>query len=477
MGTLRRSPDGYISIATMIFLVVGMVLAAALATTVVSSTATSANELSRSRALLAAQSGLNYARYRLDRASISPSPLPDRGTIVSTLRTRLANSGVSLLEDGASVSFSAIELADKSSFAIQFSPNPSGSAFEYTLSVEGRHGHARKVIGVHMNTVEKKGYSALNYGMAAKGGLSISNNAGIYQAYDSDDRTYDTDDEGTEAAISVPGYPAAEVLKFADSPPTEDRDYYFPTAAARLYELLDVYARAARADQPSGPLQVAQVGNDGRTSDSNWTNVVIRPNGGQDRAIEVIPPPSLNGIIYVEWPNILRISSDTEVNGTIIYAKPSGATQPGQSAFNIDARVFYTHRPATESQLNSVFGEDLADVRSSLLIDRGDDPSAGWCIIAPDAAVDIANGTDKRDGVRTHKTFYGSISAYVLDMTGAGNAQPQDVIIYDGCMLTETQIRIGGNRVFCINPPYRGDDLYTTMGFGLDMTWQNYWEQ
>ncbi|GEM_PF-4781803 len=174
-----------------------------------------------------------------------------------------------------------------------------------------------------------------------------------------------------------------------------------------------------------------------------------------------IPPntnPSLtgtiNGVIYVQWPNKVTLGGNLTLNGSIVMQRgtPAGASTVTLNRDGVIQRSM-----------------DAANTEIMKLSFAGNDQMKWWTLIAPDADFILPNGTVWD----TTKVFEGSLHFNSCSRTGGGDKA--GFSITKGGMAAEGTISFGSNGAsYTINPDANGEVGGTHVDGTASLAWNTY---
>lgn len=432
---LRRGPCGYAAVVTLVFLSIAATLAVGFHAMLNTSIAMASNERAAAQALAAAESGLEFMKYQLLKASTTASiqgPSSEWGDTISLqLAYNLEGQG-QLLSTGQityaanapavnvpSPSAAAIRLKDGSSFRAQLVPDNALASLVLTVTGLDPSGKASRKLSIGINADPLKPADLGAFAMVAKGTIDIAGT--VVYGYDpaSDDhnsltgRVYQPWGEGGASVMALLD-PAAPDLAFQNPPPLTLPNPDVSFLAGMKGSILSRY----QPPSASKPVETVQ-------------NAYIPPNTNRTFRDVVI-----NGVLYVEWPNKLTLGGNVTLNGLIVYQRrPSSSTATSSITFPRGVTVM-NRRTVAATKLAQA---GLTPEQLSIL--------SGWAILAPDTDFILANG----NGIR--KTFEQSLYINnLIQAEGQGDANTS-LCLNQANIIAEGNVNMGGNRVFWILPP------------------------
>jgi hypothetical protein len=333
-----------------------------------------------------------------------------------------ANTRISVPRTGS------ISLKDGSTFTSTIVPT--GGKTGLVLKVTGQVAQgstvlAQRSIWLTLNANPEIPIDTEGFAMVAKGTITLPSNpnAGVY-GYDSDAKAA-TNLKGRVYTPWGPGNGSIVALQDPKDPPL----VFDPNFPPLHIPEVDVSFLAGLKGSTLSQF-VAPKGNKAATLTNTYIPAGTNPTIGQDVTI--------NGILYVEWPNNLSFTSkNVTLNGVIVYQrKPPGNI--GTSDISLDKSTTVTNSgQQSASQLASVAGLNQQQIASL----------TGWSILAPDTDLTLANGN------AATKAFGGALHVNnVIQETGQGGAASA-LTLNKANIICEGNADFGGNRVLWIKPP------------------------
>jgi hypothetical protein len=437
-----RRTRAYATVITLVFLAIGTTMAAGFYGMLTASIGIASNDQASIKALTSAESGLQYIQYQLIKASTQSTLTSSSDTWLASLASNLNSN---LREDGVITStqqiyynsqthnnntyrFSvpgtgSITLKDGSTFSGTVEPNGAmtGVVLKVTGTVsQGTQTLSQRTIWLSFNAVPPTPTDTSGFAMVAKGTISIGGAASI-DGWDPNTglpnllrgRIYTPWGIGNGAVVALLS-PIAPDLVFNNPAPLN-----IPNIDVSF---LDGYKGSKLAMYTVPP------GNNNET----LTNKYIPANTNRTFSNNV----TINGILYVEWPNTLTFNANVTINGAIVYKnKPQGNTATSAITFSRSSTVTNS-TTQSKTQLNNV--GLTADQLTAL---------SGWTILAPNTDLNLIPGNSAT------KAFGGSLHVNNLNKaTGQGNADGS-LRLNRANIICEGDVDMTGNRVFWILPP------------------------
>jgi hypothetical protein len=324
-------PRGAVLIISMIFILIFSTLAVSMATLSGTNAQLATNQHKVGCALASAESGLEVTRYWLSRIII-PSSTPSSNyfsTIDNSLNNDLATNSISNVYtacDGSIITIPSVTLgsAQEQSFRAVITPMPTAlDPSVIHVDVTGVHGSITRTISVDY-VFGPRPDTVFDYGVATKGSLSLSGNAEI----EGPNNVSVASDVyiGSESSLSA--------LKMrGNSRIGGSVKVGNPNATADLGARASIGGETGQAaldnvfigaDQPEFPtpdpgyfdqyVQNVFDSNSDTTTDLTLENIRIPPDTNPTFSGNI----TLNGIIYIETPNVVTFSGNTTITGIIV---------------------------------------------------------------------------------------------------------------------------------------------------------------
>ncbi len=472
MDHVRGKSRGYATIMAMVLLLVGSTLTAWLYSIVNNSMQVQRNDLTSARAMGAAESGLTYIQTGIRRVTtankIDKTTDPDALTAIGNELVGILPAGKVIVTPSLTdpvVTFVTQELPEqlvRATFEARMSVlrradpitgiiGPAG----IRLSVTGKSGNALRTIGVDLEQTNIVDWT--DFPILAKEGINMAGGPEILR-WDPNAGAATTDD-GVPAHIDPYDPSVGDVLLF-DNTPVPPPDLQFPPKYldADLYAKLNqmvatnrLPALSVTRDKKGNPQPVASI-----------INQYIPPNSSPT----LTDNATLEGIIYVAWPNNMTFGARTTMHGIIIYEPPPANTPLSSTIYLGKAITVECDPAAAKAAIMAAFQAAGATSEESLnLFDK----TSPWSIHAPFTDVNISEGNTTGDF-----QFYGSWHIHsLLKAAGNGNGNPNHYCFH-GSIVCEGSVDVRGNRNFSIatesstNPGQKGITLTLQHG--------GYWE-
>ena len=395
---------GYAAVIAMVFLVIGTTLVAGLYAMVSSATAITANEQRAAQALGAAETGMEFMRHQLGAAAKSATFSGiDSSNWVAPLATAMSQSmnGTATLGGkslAVPVSFiltiPTISLSDGTSFTALVEPTTDNRRLSLVVTGYSKDGLTRKL---EVDFSGPPGGPVL-FPLQARGGISSATNV---------NPTGSKGQSFQPETVALAGGGTGSVLLYDGmSAPSPTMNFPDNTAliqavgGAGLKPITDVSTKTVQTT--TVPAVYDKKGN--LVTAAQTVNTVIAQNSCS------VPPntnPTLsgtiNGIVYVQWPNAVTIGDSLVLNGTIVFERRNG--KAGTSTLDV-ARSSVIDRSM-----------DTATTALQQFTFTGVEQLKWWSIIAPDVDLVMHNGTTWG----TSKAFEGSLNINSFSRQGGGN--------------------------------------------------------
>lgn len=432
--TARKRPSrtGMTALLAMIYLVifaslaVGFYAASSMAVQVVS------NEQRLSRAMLAAESGMQFIRYQLNELNIPHDTAPEElfAEVHRQLAARMDSTGnfyratVSLSADGNRIELPVgrnnfISLDTDSSFRATLTRN----GHQIRVKAVGKYGTFEVARAIQMDfAIAERASAVFDYGVASRGPITMSGNTRIQGSPDpangsvlstatstaspivmtgscsiSGDvsMTHPTGRVSYSGPISIAGStnPAVWAQHVHNGVPEPD----FPTIDTSAFE---AYATNIITASPTS---------------RNLSNIRIRANTNPSFAGGTV----IRGVVYVEAPNRLTFSGNCTIQGAIVVENdPGGTLSTNQIVFS----------GSVTAQGMETLPESYGELRRL----------TGAFILAPNFAVTMTGNFG---------TIGGSIIAGKMTMSGNAGGTVNGTVL----CLSDTSAYLTGNSVITIN--------------------------
>lgn len=431
---LRMHRSGTAYVLAIVLMVCFVAIAVGLAAFTNVNARTSKNVADIHRARLAAESGISFAIRQ-----IRPLALPhatDLDNVIPKIAQELGErldstgnlAGGSVTHDGTTVYVPAIT-TDDGAFEIRVVQQADQTL---SLEVQGLANDARRTVAVDLELKEGHPNSVLNYGIASRGPISVAGSGKVLGKNDlieasiisSSDAAVavsvvgdavvhgDISSVGRETSVVISGSPTiagsqdleviADHVHFAVDPPIfpeVDTSIFLPLATTVIDSQSDV-----------SPMH------------TTFENIIIKAGTNPTFASDI----TINGVVYIEAPNIVNFSGKVTLNGVV-------ATEPSSDPIE-------TCKISFQAQVDAYGVEALPDLPQYAEVKELD----GTFVIAPGFDVSFAghfagvNGTIAADkltfggqakgtvkgaviGLADHPTFVGGYVDIVIDRSGEEN--------------------------------------------------------
>ena len=410
--TLARLRRGYVSLAAMLFLVLASLMAAAFYSMVITSARAAGNDRQANQAMAAAESGMAFMRAQMTAAAPTARFTGTDSTqwtkpLCDVLRTQMegtANLGAGTLTystSDASVTVNAIAVDRGATFDAVI--KPSSDAKSITLTVTGYSGSVSRKLAVNFSGVPMSPGAPVIYPMVTRGKIDKAWNV-------TPDGSTKVKDYGDIVTVSIKGGGSGHAMVYKKNGMVAPTVIDFPNNDAVIQAI-------AALNLP------AISGSTGATI--SGVPASSRILAGKNYTLA----GTINGVIYVEWPNKITVAGPATINGTIVFERKG--SKPGSSSFSLDRSADISRPMASSDTQIMNMGQSFT----------GKDQLKWWTLIAPDASLEEANGTTGG----ANKTFQGSLHFLSFSRQGGGN-QPGFAITQGG-MVAEGTIDIGSNGV------------------------------
>jgi len=429
---MRRSGSAYV--LAIILMVCFVAIAVGLAAFTNVNARTSKNVADIHRARLAAESGISFAIRKIRLLALPHAT--DLDNVIPKIAQELGErfdstgnlAGGCVTHDGCTVYVPAIT-TDDGAFEIRIVQQADQTL---SLEVQGIANDARRIVAVDLELKDGHPNSALNYGIASRGPISISGSGKVLGQNDLIEASVvsssnapvavsvagtavvegDISSTGTETSVVISGTPTiagsqdldaiAEHIHFGVDPPV------FPEVDTSIFRPLATNIIDSQSDvSPSQKI---------------YENILIKAGTNPTFASEV----TINGVVYIEAPNIVNFSGKVTLNGVV-------ATEPSSDPIEACKISF-----EAEVAANGV--EALPDLPQYAGVKELD----GTFVVAPGFDVSFAgnfagvNGTIAADklsfggeaqgtikgsviGLADHPTFVGGYVSVMIDRSGEEN--------------------------------------------------------
>ncbi len=288
----------------------------------------SRNGISAQEAQHAAESGLAFAlrQFKLTQLPSTTTPATLTSNLYPLLSAQFngtANLGGSAVTfDGTTVRVPSVAI-DGGSFEFAVGPHQDGL---YYVDVTGHAGSVKRSVSMQL-TMTTPTNSAFDYGLASKGSISISGNGEIRGKNNLTEASVisttnnpvaisvggssvidgDLSCVGSQTAITISGSPTVA----GTSDFTQMADHVHFGVDAPIFPEVDTSVFRALATG------VIDKTTDTSRRDAVYSNVVIKAGTNPTFSSDV----TLNGVVYVEAPNIVTFTSKVTINGLVATVK------------------------------------------------------------------------------------------------------------------------------------------------------------
>jgi len=326
-----KQQRGAVLIISMIFVLIFSALALSMATLSGTNVQLASNQHKADCALASAESGLEVMQYWLSRVTISSSTPSSYylSTIANTLQNDFSDNSISNITancDGSSITIPSVtlNLAQEQSFNAAITPIPTPlDPNILKVDVTGVYGSATKTISVNY-VFGTSPQSVFDYSVATKGSLSLTGNAEIEGVNDISVKTdvYIKSESAILALTMSGNSKIGGSVKIGNPLATTDLGNRTSIGGESGQAALNhVFIGADTPDFPTpnpGHFEqyVQNVFNPetDATTDKTLENIKIPANTNPTFSGNV----TLNGIIYIETPNVVTFTGNSTVTGIIV---------------------------------------------------------------------------------------------------------------------------------------------------------------
>ena len=449
---LASGRSGYVAVIALLFMALIGVMAAGLYSMVQSSTVMTSNERQVAKALGATETGVEFFRYQINQAVKSMTASFDAAgtnkvlwmnTLQANLQTTLNGSNgidtTKIAYIGASggtpafIDIPSIAFGSDASFKGKVTVDNTGN--NLFLVVTGASGSVTRTAQVGLTVTPASSGGPVMFPMMTKLGIPKAWN--VTPDGESKVQQYGTVTlvdliDGTLAtALLYPGMTAPSVAV----PFPNNNDLIAAVAGLGLKPITDPSTQTT-----TSTFFPAVYDKKGKLVTAAYTvTTVVAQNSCS------IPPntnPTLtgtiNGVIYVQWPNNVTLDGNLTINGTIVMQRQGGNSGTSTVTLNRDGVIQRSM--------------DAANTEIMKLSFPGNDQMKWWTLIAPDANFDLPNGTVWD----TTKVFEGSLHFKSCSRTGGGDQAGFGIT--KGGMVAEGSITFGSNGAsYTINSDTSGE--------------------
>jgi Tfp pilus assembly protein PilX len=383
----KRRRTGVALILTMIILAIIAAMAVSLASIASTNLQITDNRQKASNALACAHSGLDVMKYFLNGTNASTGS-QCLGSIATELNSRFAADSISSINftsTGTEIDFAQVPIdsTQNQSFTASLSQLDDDTV---RLSVTGFCGSFSKTITTDLNVVSR-GNSVFNYGVASKGALQMSGQAEITGV-----------DLAVASSVYIDGGLSGDSFSITNQASVAGNVYIanpYATvsigsmavvggesgAAAYNHVILDTAPAQFPTPNPSffesyatGPVITSQEQVNGYAV---LNNAKIAPNTNPTFASDI----TINGVLFIEQPNIVTFSGQATVRGIIVGDGVVGpSTSDNKLLFSGQVECF---------DVSGLSGAEFDDIKQQ----------TGTFIIAPGFSAEFSGQTDVSNGV------------------------------------------------------------------------------
>jgi len=400
-------------ILTMIFILIFSALAVSMATVSGTNVQLASNQHKVGCALASAESGLEVMRYWLSSVEIPGSTLPSNylSAIADNLQNDLTAYGISNVTvncDGSSITIPSVtlNLAKKQSFYAAIAPTPlDPNALQ--INVTGRYDQITRTIRVNYN-LEPDRHPIFDYGIATKGPLNTQGSPNVDGLNQSIEADVYIESENNNDALSMQGNSSiAGDISIAnpDAIPSVSNSSSIggETGQDAIDNHVDIGVPSIDFPVPNPAAFENYVKNifdpdTDTTTDMTLENIRIPAGINPHFSGNVI----LKGIIFIESPNIVKFTGNTDIIGIIIgNGDLDLPSEENQLIFlgNVDSR--------SVSELGGEFGE-LRQETGTFLLAPGFNASFG-------GSFETINGVIAASGIEFFGNAGGTVNGSVIN--------------------------------------------------------------
>ena len=344
----QRTDRGIIHVLTMALLMLLVVLATMLATTSTVNLSAGDNHRHRTKALLAAESGLAFILGQIQGLRLPASTTPETFTadLTQALGERLhgtANlAGASVTAVGSTVYIPQIQLPE-GSFSSTFSPV---SDERCELVVLGTFDGVSRRVSIELVLTPRQS-DVFDYGVVSRGTLTISGNAKVLGVNDPSEASIMSATTDEDIAISLEGNAVVagnatvvedpRYLSVSGNPslggtsdPEEMAQHILTVPEAPDFPEVDTASLAPLATN------IVDASTDVSSPGLVLSNIRIVAGTNPAFSSDIV----LNGIVYVEAPNIVMFTAKTTLNGLVVAEGTSQDINDCQMHFSGQVEAF-----------------------------------------------------------------------------------------------------------------------------------------
>ena len=370
-----RRRRGSTALLAVVFLTLFAALAVGFYAQVTTSVQIAGNEQRTSRAMLAADSGMQFMKHHLATLGIPSATPPEQlfGEMYARLSTKLNDTAnmpagartIELAENGTCIRIPSGTnswigcTGDGGGFRAEIRKLAAGEKVE--VRVFGRHGgNSAGARGLSLEYANFPNPAAIfNYGVASKSAITLDSNARIRGALESSQGSVLSATRSTNVPLIMNGNasisgdvslvnPSGSVsmssnASIAGSSNSQVyQDHIHVGVEEPEFPTVDTSAFVQFAGNPSyGGVTVGPPPNGGETKFNSGVmrNVYIRSNPGSGWVV-FDSNMAVEGVIYIETPNKVRFDSNVDVRGVIVVQNnPTGNLSSNQIIFNSNVKL------------------------------------------------------------------------------------------------------------------------------------------
>ena len=373
---------GVSALIAMMYLVLFSTLAVGFYASTNTSLQVSNNDQKIARALLAAESGMDFMRYQMADVAVPPGT-PDAelfDVLVASLREQLDGTGNlnggSIYADGETIRIPAArdQFVRLDNDGGEFQVTVSNREHKMLVTVRGRHGDAASLgRGVQMEFgLAEKAHQIFDYGIATKGSVATSGSAKIRGATDASKGSILAASLTAPTPVSVQGPLVSGDISITN--PTGNVVFGSNTTVGGTSDDAEIIAEHIHKGVPEPEFPTVDTDvfkpfvTDSVTglpryyiSGNVLENMVIRANTNPTFAGGAI----IRGVVYVETPNVITFRGNSVIQGVIVGPN----TPSGNLSTNVLSFAGTVNAMGVES-LPDTFG-DLRKLTGSFLLTPG----------------------------------------------------------------------------------------------------------
>jgi hypothetical protein len=434
MQFAQRKRRGVTSVLAMLYLVLFSTLAIGFYAAVTTAVQVSTNETHGKRAMLSAESGMDFMRYIMGNVDI---PV---GTDPANMWSVLCTQVKAQLDGTTNIGKKTLPAPSGSQMDIPtITLDSTGSSFTASLIQDGQK-VILKVTGtgpdplvkrtVQMEFAQAQRASAIfDYGVASKSAISMSGNAKITGAAGALSRGSVLSDTTSSTPLSMTGSPSISGDFSYTNPAASNKygngsiagysatsgsfaDHVHGGVTAPEFPAVDTTAFAAFVKNPL-PAQI--ITTDPPSSRKSFQNIIIKAGANPHFAAN----SDFKGVIYIETPNNVTFSGGATITGVIaVQNNPTGDSSTNSITFsgNVTHKGVETLDPATFGGLTKLTGSFVLAPKFDVIM-KGNSNQVGGTMVT--GKLDISGSA----GATVNGTVIN------LDDTGVNLTGTADIII------------------------------------------------